>query len=73
MGQTRNQLYRKVPWVRIPPSPPSFGKGVNMWDYIIGGVIVILLGLALRAFLKEETGGCAHCPYSKNCKHKDNK
>ena len=19
---TRNQLYRKVPWVRIPPSPP---------------------------------------------------
>ncbi|MDD3396524.1 MAG: FeoB-associated Cys-rich membrane protein [Acidaminococcaceae bacterium] len=44
-----------------------------MWDYIIGGVIVILLGLALRAFLKEETGGCAHCPYSKNCKHKDNK
>ena len=20
---TRNQLYRKVPWVRIPPSPPK--------------------------------------------------
>ena len=21
-GLTRNQLYRKVPWVRIPPLPP---------------------------------------------------
>jgi hypothetical protein len=23
MYLTRNQAYRKVPWVRIPPSPPS--------------------------------------------------
>ena len=22
-GLTRNQLYRKVPWVRIPPLPPK--------------------------------------------------
>ena len=24
-GLTRNQLNRKVPWVRIPPAPPSKG------------------------------------------------
>ena len=33
MYLTRNQAYRKVPWVRIPPSPPEYmpRKGHFFW------------------------------------------
>ena len=33
---TRNQLYRKVPWVRIPPSPPrkSFPLAVRLVGFL---------------------------------------
>ena len=33
MYLTRNQAYRKVPWVRIPPSPPVFLKSFIQKDF----------------------------------------
>ena len=48
-GLTRNQLIRKGPWVRIPPSPPSRGykKDIARENPDFIGVFTVLYGKIL--------------------------
>ena len=46
---TRNQLYRKVPWVRIPPSPPR--KSLPLAARLVGFLFsVIFLSNIMQKF-----------------------
>ena len=46
--KTRNQVYRKVPWVRIPPPPPKRSKSRSHYDcgiFLVFPVISMLSGV----------------------------
>ena len=48
-------------------------EGLNiMVDYIVGGIVVAVIGLAVRYIYKQKKNGskCIGCPYCKNCSSK---
>jgi hypothetical protein len=66
MYLTRNQAYRKVPWVRIPPSPPNLHPGTVSIDLrnalkapFIGAFLFCTVQIGvfyIQAFLGERRG-----------------
>ena len=47
---TRNQLYRKVPWVRIPPSPPK--RLFPLAERLVGFLFSVKMKICLRFLTK---------------------
>ena len=68
-GLTRNQLYLRVPWVRIPPTPPEnsvckrflpfagFFFFLSLWDFSMSSLLKI--GSSLLNFLRFELWICS--------------
>ena len=68
-GLTRNQLYLRVPWVRIPPTPPEnsvckrflpfagFFFFLHLWDFSVSSLLKI--GNSLLNFLRFELWICS--------------
>ena len=68
-GLTRNQLYLRVPWVRIPPTPPEnsvckrflpfagFFFFLHLWDFSVSSLLKI--GSSLLNFLRFELWICS--------------
>ena len=66
---TRNQLYLRVPWVRIPPTPPEnsvckrflpfagFFFFLHLWDFSVSSLLKI--GSSLLNFLRFELWICS--------------
>lgn len=67
--KTRNQLYLRVPWVRIPPTPPEnsvckrflpfagFFFFLHLWDFSVSSLLKI--GSSLLNFLRFELWICS--------------
>ena len=44
---------------------------MNVWDIIVGALIVLAVVLAVRSMVRaRRQGGCAVCPYAGSCTHK---
>ena len=68
-GLTRNQLFLRVPWVRIPPTPPEnsvckrflpfagFFFFLHLWDFSVSSLLKI--GSSLLNFLRFELWICS--------------
>ena len=41
---------------------------MNVWDIVIGAIIVLAVVLAVRSMVQaRKAGGCATCPYAGTC------
>lgn len=66
-GLTRNQLGRKVSWVRIPPAPPDMNRTVKLLLRLGSAVLFCVLRVSCVFFLPQRHKICM-IPYSVNTK-----